>query len=846
MRKLFLCLLCAFAFSHDTYTQQRHCGADEYLAERLANDLEFNKLFSTYQKDRTSSLTEAPLQCDTSNTVVIPVAVHYNFPVNCSNLDCLRDAALAQIQVLNEDYGAANADLTQYTSGLNGICPSAYPLSRAPITNDGSCIQFKLASKNHPTGYNLSNGDPAITIGINAWPSAGPDWAGYLNIFVSDANTAGQTNSTLGISALPGNADGDGLWISYRSFGGPGFNCTSGVLFNSNNTYNLGRTGTHEVGHYLGLYHVFQGSSCGDNDSNPPGPIDVNDTPAQSNPHYGCPSVTNCSNVPAACTGSTDNFYSFMDYSNDDCMVMFTSDQCKVINHWGNFLNFIPDSLVCDNTPLNTALCNGPTCGDGIQNGNEIGIDCGGTYCGPCNFYCGDTFLDSGGTANYYPNEDVSWTICTSVGNVVQLTFSSFDVESGGPSGCYDKLRVYDGNSVNSTLLGTYCGDDLSDAPGGGSLSSTATCMTLNFTSDNSGNKPGWEAIISCNAGPTCGDGIQNGDETGIDCGGSCPSCVISCGELLTDSGGQSSTYSSSEQSEYLLCPSTSNEKIVVDFTHVDIEAANSGGTNGTGCWDFLEIYDGPDESSTLLGTYCGEFSGDGNIPSIPSNYLTPGMSFQSSHSSGCLFMKFNSDLSVNETGWEANVNCQLNSVVPVNLISFEAANRDKSVLLTWTTEEEINNAGFHIEKSLDGVNFNRIAWKTALVSAAQIKKYNFLDDQVGPGQQLYYRLVQEDKDGQLDFSAIRSIKTISTQLGRLQVYPNPTSDMIQLSIDLENEHLVSLSIFSKMGALLLTEQLDGSQSLRTMISLKDYTSGVYLVRLETNRSTIVRRITKN
>ncbi len=176
--------------------------------------------------------------------------------------------------------------------------------------------------------------------------------------------------------------------------------------------------------------------------------------------------------------------------------------------------------------------CPVPTCSDGIQNQGETGVDCGGpcpacppimgngdwNNCGPGTFYDSG---DSGG--DYSDSELITETYCSDVvGDCIQFTFNSFSTEA-----CCDDLTIYDGTSTSDPVIGTYAGTALN----GVTITSSSGCLTMVFDSDGSITSAGWDASFSCVTCPTCSDGIQNGSETGVDCGGpNCPTCP--CGSL--------------------------------------------------------------------------------------------------------------------------------------------------------------------------------------------------------------------------------------------------------------------------------------------------------------------------
>ena len=183
------------------------------------------------------------------------------------------------------------------------------------------------------------------------------------------------------------------------------------------------------------------------------------------------------------------------------------------------------------------------TQGTSVMYYDNGGADCDGT---------GEEYVaDSDGTAVICPD---------AAGSTITIEFLDVDVETRTTSPCWDFIRVYDGDNTGATLLFEGCGEEgfqsCSGFPGDGGdgggveggvndidgsndatpvnnvFTSTAGngCLTVNFTSDGSVHDGGWVATVSASAtggGPTCDDGMQNGDETGVDCGGAtCPPCM--------------------------------------------------------------------------------------------------------------------------------------------------------------------------------------------------------------------------------------------------------------------------------------------------------------------------------
>lgn len=360
---LFLLICCTPVFVSAQLS--KWCGTMEGAEQRVQNDAEYAAFRQAAIDMPKSSANSIP--CDGTNSVVIPVAFHFDASFTCADPTCLLTKVQEQIDALNIAYGDNSA--IQQNIDLNAVCPAGYPLTDV---STGTCIEFKLAVP--PAGQGLDpTCDPAITIGQFSggtqtdFNGAGAAWAGYFNIFVVEEVVVTifgfPIPGIIGIAdGIPGMANGDGITILADAFGGVGAGCNSGNDLDVGATdgtgffFTEGGTTAHEVGHYLGLYHIWGDDQplipgtgtppfCTGDDGTMPqvGPFVVNDTPLQSEAtptNAPCPTLAGatCATLPATCDGTNDYFHNYMDYSNDICYSMFTDDQSMVVNYWANQL----------------------------------------------------------------------------------------------------------------------------------------------------------------------------------------------------------------------------------------------------------------------------------------------------------------------------------------------------------------------------------------------------------------------------------------------------------------------------------------------------------------------------
>lgn len=279
---------------------KRACPSDEIREEALRNDPELRARFNANELQSEKFSQELRMgKVLADGTVEIPVVFNVIYNTASQNIS---DARIAeQIAVLNADYGATNSDVSN--------TPAAFQSSTAGDVK----IRFKLVATNRKqntkTGWksNLNEMKKSTTGGINP-----TDATKNMNIWVVNSilDQNGQPG-TLGYAYYP-EAAGlwyDGLVIGYQYIGKTGASAP----------FNLGRTVTHEVGHYLNLPHLWGSSDAGCQTDY------SNDTPTSPGPNYGTPSYP----LNRVCGGVSRSqmFMNYMDYVDDKAMFMFSANQ---------------------------------------------------------------------------------------------------------------------------------------------------------------------------------------------------------------------------------------------------------------------------------------------------------------------------------------------------------------------------------------------------------------------------------------------------------------------------------------------------------------------------------------
>ena len=304
------------------FSQQR-CASYEHLQKQMAENPAFakkvretEKTFTNYKRQTGQPEQKRP------STITIPVVVHVVYNTDAQNIS---DAQVqSQIDVLNNDFTANNIDYNNHDAGYGSVKGDA---------DIQFCLDQVVRKQTTKKSFGFNDQVKKDKFG----GSSAVDPMSKFNIWVCNLQ------GLLGYAQFPGGpAETFGAVCHYRAFG-------SGESFDLFADYNLGRTATHEVGHGLGLRHIWGDRRCG-NDL-------VGDTPEQDAANFGCPPE----GLQSLCPGNPlEMWMNYMDYTDDRCMYFFTDGQVSR-------MDFFIDSDEQINSIVNS------TCGTGrITDKNTI------------------------------------------------------------------------------------------------------------------------------------------------------------------------------------------------------------------------------------------------------------------------------------------------------------------------------------------------------------------------------------------------------------------------------------------------------------------------------------------
>ncbi len=174
---------------------------------------------------------------------------------------------------------------------------------------------------------------------------------------------------------------------------------------------------------------------------------------------------------------------------------------------------------------------------------------------------------------------------------------------------------------------------------------------------------------------------------------------------------------------------------------------------------------------------------------------------------------------------------------LPVELAKFRAILSASKALLNWETASEQDNLGFHVERSADGMKWESLGFVQGMGTSLEPHHYGFTDET--PLRSLnYYRLAQEDFDGDVDYSRV-----LSLSLGEpvpFSVFPNPAGNELQVVFDNASGAAATVGVYDVFGRLALSRALEDAV---TTVSLEGVATGTYLVVMEQEGHRWVRKL---
>ncbi len=786
--QLVCCLFLFLSMNTILSAQQRNCSSMDHLHAQQQVDPKVDSKMEAIEK-HTQRYIANPQDRAVNGVVTIPVVFHVVYRTSTENIS---DAQIqTQLDVLNEDFRRTNSDADGTWSQA---ADTEIEFCLATVDPNGNATSGITRTSTNVNGFGTNDSvKSASSGGVNAWNTSE-----YLNVWV--CNIGG---GILGYAQFPGgNASTDGVVNGYQY---------TGTIGTATAPFNLGRTLTHEVGHWLNLRHIWGDGNCNADDF-------VSDTPTSDGANYGC------ATGHVSCN-TTDMVQNYMDYSDDGCMNLFTEGQ-------KTRMRALFDTGGARASILNSGGCGGggggggATCSDGIQNQGETGVDCGGP-CAACPTNCTDNEVTVTITLDNYP-EETAWSITNASGATVasggtyagQADGSTVSVDLCLADGCYD-FTITD--AYGDGICCSY-GNGSYTVSGGGSTyasgGSFASSETTNFCLGGGGGPD-----------PTCNDGIQNQGETGVDCGGPCAACptcddgIQNQGETGVDCGGPCAA-----------CPTCDDGIQNGDETGVDCGGSCPNTCGGGGACSYVTISSNDFESGLGIwndgGSDCRRSAND-------AAYANSG--------SYCVRLRDNSGTASSLYSDALNLSNYEEVTIEYSLYAVSMENNED-----YFVEMNTGSGWFTLANYAAGVNFeNNTRYSDAIVVNGPFpasSTLRFRCDASANADRVYFDDIvisgcaSSSRDNGTNIAVVESTSTLAIN----NVFPNPTSNILNVDFTLATDSKVTISVFDIMGReVMSTSSTSVAGQNIVQLDVAQLQAGNHIVRIQNGTDQIVKKFVK-
>lgn len=462
-------------------------------------------------------------------------------------------------------------------------------------------------------------------------------------------------------------------------------------------------------------------------------------------------------------------------------------------------------------------------------------------------------------TANTYPT---TWTLYTATISGLSGTVSGrvafrYYVTNGGSTGANSNIIGIDEFSYNVTppAAPTSCGTPTYPASGATGVQSPktmiswtavsgATAYDLYFGTTStpalvgnvavnkaylnslSPNTTYYWYVVPKNTGGSatgCSSTVYTfttGASAAIPANDECTGAVALSGYGSVGGSSQSATQSMTADAT---CMGTSNDDVWYKFTTVQAGSVNITvtPTNNTGFDAVIVGYSGNCGALTRISCV------DNNGTDVPET-----LTLTSLNAATTYYVRV---YDYNGAGHEGTFNISASgTALPVTIVEFRGQVASPFNVLSWTTNTEVNNAGFAIERSADGKKYSTIATMNSAAAGGNSTSslnYRFVDEKPLGGSN-YYRLKQTDLDGKVNYSTVVLLKNKVDVLSITAIYPNPAKDQINLQIVSPTSERITLSITDMSGRVIQQQHIQLNKGENQMqFNLRSMSPGTYLLK---------------